>query len=146
MDHPTNRHQNATPDSSAAAGHCIGLSLSLYPCLGLTLCQDLLELGDYSALFAIGSAFSCAPVTRLKETFAVRTCSTKARKESNGGLQLLDEKRNAVLTQLNNLTDNTGNYRCYKELMKNSIEQQGHAVPHLGKDNDRTKLALLISS
>jgi len=79
----------------------------------LDIAGDLLELGDFSALFAIGSAMSCAPVTRLKETFA-----------------LLDEKRNGILQTLHQLTDNTSNYKFYKEMLRLALDR-GHAVPHL---------------
>jgi len=39
------------------------------------------------------------------------------------------------LDTLNSLTDNSGNYKFYKELLAYSLSTHGYAVPHLGMYN-----------
>jgi len=80
----------------------------------LDIANELFQLGDFNALFAIGSAISSAPVSRLKNTF-----------------QMLDGQRRQVVVALEQLTDNTNNYRHYKHLRETHILTTGRCVPQL---------------
>eukprot|EP01096_Ripella_sp_DP13-Kostka_P008710 TRINITY_DN326_c0_g1_i1.p1 TRINITY_DN326_c0_g1~~TRINITY_DN326_c0_g1_i1.p1 ORF type:complete len:869 (+),score=358.49 TRINITY_DN326_c0_g1_i1:71-2608(+) len=80
----------------------------------LDVVGELLELGDFSGIFSIASALSCAAVSRLKQTWA-----------------LLDDRRVAINNTINELTNNSGNYKNYRaelEIRKTA----GLCIPYLG--------------
>jgi len=79
----------------------------------LDVAAELLEYGDFLALFALGSAFSGAAISRLK-----------------GSLSLLDERRVVILETLERLVDNSNNYRTYRDMLE-VRKAEGHCIPQL---------------